>query len=43
MAPVEAPLQLTLVLEDVAEIAEDWVRVVEKFPVHPLPSVITTE
>ena len=43
MAPVEAPLQLTLVLEEVAVIAADCVIEVAKFPVHPLPSVITTE
>ena len=43
MAPVEAPLQLTLVLEDVAETAGFWVMVVEKLPVQPFTSVITNE
>ena len=43
MAPVEAPLQLIFVFVEVADTAVDCVIEVAKFPVHPLPSVITTE
>ncbi len=43
MAPVEAPLQRTFVLDDVALMAEGSVKVVEKGAVHPLASVIVTE
>ena len=43
MAPVEAPWQRTLVLDEVALIAAGSVKVVENEAVHALASVIVTE
>ena len=43
MAPVDPPLQLIFVFAEVADTAADCVIEVAKFPVQPLPSVITTE